>query len=134
MRNTKYKCIAAAFAAAALTLAPSSALAGTEFYLVNATLTAGKAWATTSVHSQVNYVQSVSNHTSCPALASGYAGLTSSPNGGGNHTYISATTPPCATYGTTWEPNPSSTNLHGAALNPNNSTTDVFDDCWYRWN
>jgi hypothetical protein len=86
-------------------------------------LSAGNGYADGNAHAYVDYVYSAADHTHCDSYSTGYGGYTSSPNSGGNHTYYNL---PCGPGTTTGSAPGTSTQYHGAELNPNGSTTDTF--------
>lgn len=111
-------------------MAAPAAAAGTFTFMSNQGLSAGNAYASAGSHYYVYQVRTSSDHTSCPGVASGYGGYTSTLNGGGNFTSYSQ----CGTYGGTWFPNGTqSYSFHGAAVNPNVSTFDYIYSGYYEW-
>lgn len=115
----------------AMAVGASTAAAGNQTYMSNGQgLGAGNAYASGSSNTGVDLTRGYANHTHCPALAQGYGGYTSSPNGGGRWTGWST----CGPYFQEWLPNGTANySFHGAEFNPNQSTTDVFNYAEYYW-
>jgi hypothetical protein len=94
-------------------------------------LSAGNAFASAGSHYGVDLITRYANHSFCPAVASGYSGYTSSPNGGARFT---AQRPTCGPHFQDWMPaGTASISFHGAVWNRNQSTFDVFDWADYHW-
>jgi hypothetical protein len=73
-----------------------------------------------------------SDHTWCPALASGYAGYTSTPFTSPHWTAYQSYL--CGPRYQEWWPNGTAgVYFRGAAYNPNGSTFDTFDWAAYDW-
>ncbi len=98
--------------------------------MTNQGLSAGNAFASGGSHYWVNYVSTISDHTSCPGVASGYGGYTSNLNSGGNFTAYTN----CGTFGGDWYPSGTqSYSFHGAVVNPNQATYDFIYNGLYEW-
>ncbi|HEX6023056.1 MAG TPA: hypothetical protein VFZ00_13735 [Solirubrobacter sp.] len=121
-------CIVGALAICGTTA--GAAWAGNELFMSNQGLSAGNAYASTSAHTGVWALEGDADHTHCPAVATGYAGYTSSPFSGGNSTSFGA----CGPHYQAWYPSGlGSVYRHGAEYNPNQSTFDSFVFAIYHW-
>lgn len=108
-------------AGALLSLAPS-AFAGTDHYC-QGNLPAGWSCAGGNAHTGRLYVEIITNHTGCAALAFGYGGYNSRPLA--DNTLLVACTSGRGTNGGTRQ---GTTPAHGAVFNPNSRTTDYIYD------
>lgn len=115
----------------ALALSAGTAFAATERFMSNQGLSAGNAYASLSAHSNVFLIVTSGDHTACPAVATGYAGYTSSPFSGGRYTAYQSSL--CGPGQRAWYPNPSSSYVRGATYNPNTSTFDFMYYADYAW-
>src|SRR5689334_1730961 len=95
---TRFAVCCLAIAIALVSAVP--ALAATEQYC-SGTFTGAGAYASTSAHSGVSNSHVNGPNTECPAVAAGYAGRTTSPNGGDNFT----ATGNCGSGDRIWYPN-----------------------------
>lgn len=107
------------------------AAAAFETFMGSQGLSAGNAYSSYSAHSYVNQISVDSNHTACPAVASGYSGYTSTPFSGGHNTAYQSYE--CGYGVATWYPNPTGGYLHGAVYNPNQNTYDYITWAVYYW-
>lgn len=111
--------------------AATPALAGADyFFMYRQYLEDGDAFASTSAHSGVDRIFKSSDHTTCPGVAQGYAGYTSSPNGGSHFTAYSA----CGPGRSNWYPAGTERYyFHGAVVNPNVRTHSFVYYADYYW-
>ena len=103
----------------------ATAVATSEHFLQGQGLSAGNSYATGSSHTGTYYVQTVANHTACPAYDNSHAGYW----GGAPADWTLSVCGP----GTTGWSHGNSGSWHGAAYNPNASTFDSFSDAHYSW-
>jgi hypothetical protein len=115
----------------AVGIAASPAFAsGTETFMSNQGLSAGNAKASIAAHTgNPIAVAASSDHTFCPAFATGYAGYTSTPFTGGHTTFVG---PTCGPGVQGWSIS-SNSYMHGAVYNPNISTFDEFAWADFYW-
>lgn len=134
-RVSKVMAVTAVLAATWATANASVAFASYDTFMGNQGLSAGNAYASSSVHSYVNQISVDTDHTACPAVALGYSGYTSTPFSGGHNTAYQSYACGYTQGGRvpTWYPNPTSGSLHGAVYNPNGSTFDYITFAVYYW-
>lgn len=113
-------------AASLFAAAPASA-ASEHFF--SGGLSPGRAFASTSAHSGVYYVQAIAANTKCPAISQGAAGYYYP--GPGNYTVLG----PCAQGTTGYYPSDEfdPAFVHGTVYNNNTSTNVSVSDAHYSW-
>lgn len=110
--------------AAALVI-PTAALA-TTVHFFSGTLIPSQGFATTEAHS-ITYVEVTTDHTACAAITTGIAGYYGYMPGNPNVGLVACT----AGSGTNGGHTSGSIQVHGSAVNPNQSTVDSISDSHY---
>ncbi|MCW2984216.1 MAG: hypothetical protein JWR63_1786 [Conexibacter sp.] len=114
--------------ACAAALAVAATAVATDFsdhYLQGQGMSAGNSYAWSVAHNNTYYVETVSDHTACPAYDQGHSGYFS----GAPADFVLSICGP----GTSGWSHGNSGAWRGAAFNPNSATFDNFSDAHVSW-